>query len=40
MQPFFEARLDDSFIAERVRTFPPEAIEVPVYPPKERRTKD
>ena len=39
LQPFFEARLDDSFTAERVRTFPPDAIEVPVYPPKERRTK-
>jgi branched-chain amino acid transport system substrate-binding protein len=39
MQPFYEARLDESFRAELVRTFPPETIEVPVYPPKERRTK-
>jgi branched-chain amino acid transport system substrate-binding protein len=39
MQPFYEARLDESFRAELVRTFPPETIEVPVYPPKERRQK-
>jgi branched-chain amino acid transport system substrate-binding protein len=39
-QPFFEARLDDQFGAQLVRTFPPEAIEVPVYPPKERRSED
>jgi branched-chain amino acid transport system substrate-binding protein len=39
LQPFFEARLDDQFKAKLVRTFPPDAIDVPVYPPKERRTK-
>jgi branched-chain amino acid transport system substrate-binding protein len=39
LQPFFEARLDNSFRAHLVRRFPPEAIEVPVYPPKERRTE-
>jgi branched-chain amino acid transport system substrate-binding protein len=40
LQPFFEARLDDSFRAELVRAYPPEAIDVPVYPPKERRSGD
>jgi branched-chain amino acid transport system substrate-binding protein len=39
LQPFFEARLDKDFRAKLVRTFPPEEIDVPVYPPKERRTK-
>lgn len=39
LQPFFEARLNDKFEAKLVRTFPPDAIDVPVYPPKERRTK-
>ena len=39
LQPFFEARLDNSFRAHLVRSFPPDAIDVPVYPPKERRTK-
>jgi branched-chain amino acid transport system substrate-binding protein len=38
MQPFYEARLDQSFRAKLVRTFPKETIEVPVYPPKQRRT--
>jgi branched-chain amino acid transport system substrate-binding protein len=39
LQPFYAARLDESFRAHLVRTLPPNTIAVPPYPPKERRTK-